>query len=313
MQKDLFGNIIDPVTGPSKKISWSYSKMQSFRDCPRRYYYHYYGSKKRVAKAEPLKEKLAALSKLSNRYMFQGQVIHLVISTFLKKQKVFEIWDENRLLSFAEKVINETINYNQRIANGASIAVSTFQMTLLKEIQENIIDVEQLRAEVIAVARTCLHNFFSNPEFDHLRKGATLVNAKIEGDTSFSLSDRVEVDGKLDLAFWSDGVLFVADWKTGKKEMQDTSLQLLVYVLWAKALKEKSFTEVAIQKAYLQENSLERLEYSELHIDRARARILQDADMLLEMHPFGVEGVSDAFTRYVGKNCALCPFEKSCH
>jgi CRISPR/Cas system-associated exonuclease Cas4 (RecB family) len=105
----------------------------------------------------------------------------------------------------------------------------------------------------------------------------------------------------------------IADWKTGKKELQDTSLQLLVYALWARQFREWDFDSVEIQKAYLASGQLEKLEYSELHINRARARIMQDVEVLKEMDEFGKDAIKEAFAMHKGKNCKLCPFEEICH
>lgn len=314
MQLDLFGSELSvTVENPSPKMTWSFSKMQTFRDCPRRYYYQYYGSKKRTAKTEPLKLELIQAAKLSNRYMVQGHVIHLAISVFLKRQRNGETWELNRLISFATKIINDILDYNEKISKGYVMDTPSFQIPLLKEISQKSHESHQLRLDWTDLVRNCLENFYTNPIYEHLRRGSKSLMSKIEGDTAFSLTESINVDGKVDLAFLLNEILMVADWKTGKKEMQDTSLQLLVYVLWAKSLSEWKFSEVIIQKAYLQENELEELAYSELHVNRARVKIIQDSSMLVEMHPFGIDAISDAFIQHVGKNCGLCPFEKICH
>jgi CRISPR/Cas system-associated exonuclease Cas4 (RecB family) len=308
----VFKELISTIGTENLKVSWSYSKMQAFRDCPRRFYYLYYGSKKRNAKSESLKSKLIELSKLSNKYMVQGNLIHQLISTYFRQAKKGDIWDLNRLTSFGLMLIDEIMAYNESYKLGNS-DVPKFPKPILKEIFYSITPSEEIKEEAITIVKKCLVNFFESKEYDGLRYGGTKPSSKIESGTSFHLNDVLEVDGKVDIAFLDGRKLIIADWKTGKKEMQDTSLQLLVYALWARQLKEWDFETLEIRKAYLANGSLEQLEFSELHIDRARARIMQDGEILKEMDEFGKDAVKEAFAMHVGRNCKLCAFEEICN
>jgi len=315
MQLDLFGN---PVQAPSmanllRKISWSFSKMQAFRDCPRRFYFLYYGSKKRVAKQEALKERLIELAQLSNKAMVQGTLIHQLISIYLKKAKDGDVWDLQRLKSFANKIIQETIVYNEQLRSNKNVSAGSYPKHILKEMYYGQINGGKLREEITEMVGSCLNSFMTDEKFARLRMGGSQPGARIEGSGAFDLTDQIEVDGKIDLAFLDADKLVIADWKTGKKEMQDTSLQLLVYVLWAQQFDEWKYSSVEIQKAYLLTGVLEKLDYSDLHIERAKARIKQDVELLGEMDEFGREGVKEAFGMHVGHNCKNCAFEEICH
>ena len=60
-------NFFDTDTSVEKeieKISWSPSKMGTLKQCPRKYYYQYYGSKQLKAKEDHNKERLKYLSNL---------------------------------------------------------------------------------------------------------------------------------------------------------------------------------------------------------------------------------------------------------
>ncbi|HEX2846250.1 MAG TPA: PD-(D/E)XK nuclease family protein [Chitinophagaceae bacterium] len=316
-QLDLFGAFeVIPAAEPTlvlPKISWSYSKMQFFRDCPRKYYFHYYGSKKRTAKDEALKDVLIELSKLSNKYMVQGNLVHQLIGIYFKKARLGEIWDFKRLSGFGRKIIEETIQFNEIIQNGQTAPQVKFPKPIIKELFYNTIANTELRDELIRVVDLCLHNFLQSSSYEHLREGGKKDLAKIEGDTSFKIHDHLSVDGKVDIAFLDNSLLKIADWKTGKKALEDTSLQLLVYALWAGQFKEWSFDQIEIEKAYLQDGSLEKLEFSAINVDRAKARILQDAELLTEMDEYGKNSVKDAFALHIGKNCNTCPYETICH
>jgi len=316
MQLDLFDIVFKELTIAvgldNLKVNWSYSKMQTFRECPRKFYYQYYGSKKRNAKAEPLKERLIELSKLSNKYMVQGNLIHQLVSIYFRQAKKGEVWDLNRLTNFGLMIIEEIIAYNNAVKTGIA-ETPKFPKPILKELYYSTVPDNDIKDESIDTVQKCLNNFFGSDNYAHLRYGGTRPSSKIEGDCSFLLNDAISVDGKVDIAFLHQRQLIIADWKTGKKEIEDTSLQLLVYALWARQLTEWSFDSIEIQKAYLATDVLEKLAFSELHLERAKARIMQDGEMLKEMDEFGKDSVKEAFTMHRGKNCKLCPFEEICN
>lgn len=316
MQLNLFDSVFkDSIaeTGvDTLKVNWSYSKMQSFRDCPRKFYYSYYGSKKKKAYAEPLKQKLIELSKLSNKYMVQGSIVHQLISTYFHNAKKSKFWSVDKLLNFGLSKIQGIISYNNAFKTG-NAETPKYPIPILKELFYSTVSSIDFKDETISLISKCLYNFYNSQDYNHLRYGGTKPSSRIEDDSSFLLTKTILVDGKIDIAFLEQKRLIIADWKTGKKEIEDTSLQLLVYALWARQFKEWEFENIEIQKAYLATGTIERLEFSELHINRAKAKIMQDAEMLKEMDEFGREAVKDAFTMHIGKNCKQCPFEEICN
>ncbi|MFQ5754210.1 MAG: PD-(D/E)XK nuclease family protein, partial [bacterium] len=98
VQVDLFGIPIREVPN----FIWSYSRREVLEQCPRKYYYHYYGSSSRTAETERDKEALKFLKKLSNRHMRIGKIFHLIIRTYFTKLIEGETWELDRLLSWAK-------------------------------------------------------------------------------------------------------------------------------------------------------------------------------------------------------------------
>ena len=80
LQMSLFDD--DPPKSPSLServsgVAWSYSKRSMFEQCPLRYYYHYYGANKRLAKQEMRKQTLHFIkSRVTTRYLLSGKVLH---------------------------------------------------------------------------------------------------------------------------------------------------------------------------------------------------------------------------------------------
>ncbi len=309
MQYDLFNRLVD---APQEKIAWSFSKIGTLRQCPRKYYYQYYGSKKRKALNEGSKETLIFLSKLSNKHLVSGSIIHTVIATYLKKRRDGDEWDLNRLNGWSKKLLSESILFSENLRDGIS-DVRLYPPDVLKEVYYSKVELSELKEEIETKIENNLTNFYESEKFDHLKSGASKHGALIERRASFSLDDSTKIDGQIDVAFKENDKTIIADWKTGKIEYQDTSLQLLTYALWMIEKEGLSLDQISIQKAYLQEDKVEELEFSEKHLFRARTRILQDVEIMRGLHEFGNEAISDAFTKCnQQKICDLCPFQEVC-
>lgn len=301
-----------PINVPEEKISWSFSKVGILRQCPRKYYYQYYGSNKRMAKDEPHKERLIFLSKLSNKHIISGSIVHTVIASYLKKRSKGDEWDLNRLISWAKKLLFDSIVYTEHIRDGITDN-RQYPPPILKEIYYSEIEVSEFQSEVETKIVNNLTNFIESEKFDFLKNGASQPGAMVERKAVFYLDKNTKIDGQIDIAFKNNGEVIIADWKTGKVEFQDTSLQLLTYALWAIEKQDVKPHQIKIQKAYLQENMVENLEFSEKHLFRARSRILQDVDIMRELHDFGKDGVAEAFTKCDQlKICEFCPFQEVC-
>jgi hypothetical protein len=290
---------------------WSYSRMQVLLSCPRKYYYTYYGGKKFSALDEPYKETIQFLKTLLNGHLLVGDIVHRVIKVYFNKGKKGEIWDLARLQSFGYRMLKEAVSYSAELRDDI-FKTYTYTPKSLQEIYYNEVPPVVFRNQLREEINHYLERFHNSANFEHLRHGAQSSTALIETRTRFVLAG-VDVDGFVDLLFEDSDRVIIADWKTGEKEMQDTSLQLLTYAWWTIERKGIARDQIAIQKAYLKEDILEHLEFSELHLQRARARIIQDSARLAELDEFGKDGIIEAFTACgQEKVCMQCPFKKIC-
>jgi hypothetical protein len=68
-------------------LDWSPSKRDVLNQCPRRYYYQYYGASARFAADEPQKGQLQFYRKFSNSWMLAGILLHAKIRQEFKALK----------------------------------------------------------------------------------------------------------------------------------------------------------------------------------------------------------------------------------
>ena len=293
-------------------MQWSYSRRALLDRCPRAYYYQYYGANKSTAKAEPLKEDLHFLKALTNRHLRAGQILHLVIQTYLNRLQRNEYWSVNRLLNWARQIFQKDHDYSQAYRPGNPVQKNPYSSVLLFEFYHELQDAQGLFLESKSRLLDALRNFAVNPQFVDFRHGARYPDAAIEKNISIKNS-RFAMRGKLDLAYPDDDRIAVIDWKIGEAGGNDDSLQLLSYALGAIAEYNCQPDSIDLYCVHLSDSSIESFKVSESEVCRAEGRILQDLERLEMMHEYGKQAIADAFTPCAQPLiCAQCVFQSIC-
>ena len=293
-------------------MQWSYSRRSLLEQCPRAYYYQYYGANKRTAKAEPLKERLHFLKSLTNRHLRAGDIVHLVIRTYLNNLRKKDIWDVRRVLGWAHQIFQKDYAYSSTYQSGAVCSNDSHPPALLLEFYHDLEDADRLFSESESRMLAALENFISNPAFANFRNGACHPNALIERPISIK-NDRLSMRGKLDLAYPDGDRIAVVDWKIGKSESNDDRLQLLSYALGA--IKEfKCQPEcIDLYRVHLSDSIIKSFQVSEREVLRSEGRIIQDLERMEMIDEYGKQAFADAFTPCAQPRiCKHCPFQDIC-
>lgn len=305
---------IDSAKQSQRRLSstnWSISRMQVLDACPRKYYYQYFAGKKTVDSKGIDKDTINFLKQFSNEHLIAGDIVHWVIRAYFKNLMKPDPWDLARLKSFALRILKDGIDYSTELRDGI-YKPHKFIPRSLQEIYYNEQAPAVISGRIKQKIDHLLNNFYNSECYASLRIGALNPGSMVEKKIGFDFPG-VHVDGIADLIYSQDERWIITDWKTGTKETEETSLQLLVYGLWLIEEKGISPELILINKAYLNEAVLEPLEFSKVHIQRARGRIIQDVERLKELEDFGNEGVIEAFTPCnQQKVCMQCPFKKLC-
>lgn len=297
-------------------ITWSYSRRSTLERCSLQYYFQYFGSNKRTAIVEPIKEELRFLKALSNRHERTGAILHIVVAWSLREAQRGTPRDSGRIEAWARQIFAEDRRYSREYPDGGGRdRRSKFPPVLLREHHYRLPDAEALCDEAEARLVGALRAFAEHPSLTSLRLAGATPGALVERRFSMKPGELpCGVGGQIDLAFQYGGSPTVVDWKLGEGDgTGDDSLQMAAYALWAVEHFGCGPSSLRICKAHL--SSAEVIDF---HVDAgmlaaARARITQDAIRMAAVQAYGKAGIEEAFTP-----CALplvckgCAFQRVC-
>ena len=301
------------VQYPVSQMRWSYSRRVVLEQCPRRYYYEYYGAAALAASGHPNEAVVRLLKSLQNRHERAGTIAHLVISTYFRRAQSGEVWAADRLCRWARDIFRNDWTYSQANPAAMSRPTGKFPPVLLHEYYYRNPDASALCLEAQERLVNAVNTFATSPRFAEFRLAGSRSGSLVEDRLTLQ-GLPCHVDGRLDLAFNAAGRGVVVDWKLGNPSGGgDDSLQLAAYALWASHHFAAAPEAVTVYKAYLTADEIVQFPVSESILANSRARIIQDAERMAVLHDYGQRGIVEAFTPCAQLGvCKLCPFQKVC-
>lgn len=295
-------------------LKWSYSKRGALEQCPRKFYYQYYGANRGKAKDDPAKQKLQQLKQAGNRHTRTGAILHLVIADYLRKAQKGTPWERQHWLDWARTTFERDIARSREGFEETAPSYRRYPPQFLVEFLHED-EASLLCREAQAQMLAGLEAFLDVPAFVAIRELGMQEGAFVEKHF-YSLSGfPFGVEGQVDLAHQSEtGAVTLVDWKSGDDLGDgDDSLQLAVYALWAKEAFSCEAEDITLYKAFLGNGTLVPFPVSGQLLKVARLKILQDARCFARMHEYGCAGVMEAFTPYAQEAvCRGCSFAPLC-
>ncbi len=211
-------------------FSWSVSRRSTFRECPRRYFYHYYGYHNGwLDGAPPLARAAYKLRTLKSLPMLAGEVLHELFANALRDVRAgLAVPTSAQLFALARKRMNEAWaqskgrrEWEQRPGKLAMLHEFYYR----HEPSDARIDAARAR---LAAA---IDGYLASRSFSEAR-AAPLVEIKdIDREGHFEL-DGVRVYAAPDVAYrLGDGSWTIVDWKSGQ-EGEGHAAQIAVYGLY---------------------------------------------------------------------------------
>jgi len=211
------------------EFSWSKTRDEIFKSCPRQYWFAYYGFWNGWLKDAPERtRKIYVLKSLKNRQAWAVEKIHnsihRSISNIRRGIKVLPVDD----------IISITLN--QMRSEFRSSRSKTYwkkpKTCALFEHEYGIEVTDQQWKEMAQNVETCLKNFYASDIYSRLKSHGKEGWLEVEEFSSFNL-DSTKINVVIDCAVKEGDSIIIYDWKTGKALSEDLSVQLGCYAFYA--------------------------------------------------------------------------------
>ena len=211
-------------------FSWSKRRDEIFRDCLRKYYFHYYGAWGGWdPNAPPRTRQLYILKNLQTRAMWAGDHVHRAIRAVLTgvragSEPPAPAIAIEQMLTAMRKDFRDSLNrrYQQYPRKVCGLFEHEYELEIADEQWKETAD----------HAAHCLQTFLASEIFADIRQLPADAWLELEELASFTL-DGIKVYVQLDFAQRTAAGVTLFDWKTGRSETSNAELQLAGYALYA--------------------------------------------------------------------------------
>jgi hypothetical protein len=299
------------------RLSWSHSRNETFRDCLRRYYYHYYGSWGGwSATAPPEARRLYLLKNLKNRHLWAGGIVHDAAAEALAQQRKAPAPppDAPQGEAAAGRAV-ERMRREFRLSRSGAYREDPRRVVGLTEHHYSEPVADAVWQETAEMVRRSLLNFYAG---SYLRDAGKLPAEDwlaLEDLQTFPC-DGVPVYVKMDLAWRRpDGGVRILDWKTGRRRPQPGGLQLAVYALYATEQWEMAPEQIELREINLNLDCEAQARPAAADLEAARAEIRASLDAMRARLTDVAENEADIAEFPAEPNarrCRGCPFREAC-
>lgn len=235
-------------------FSWSVSRDNLLGECPRKYFFNYYGHWGGWLEDAPERTRqIYVLKQLVNRATWVGQVVHACIARSLQNlSRGVPLLPIEEIVKITRSGMRQEFRESRdgRYRSNPKIHRGFFE----HEYEVDVPDSDW--KESADTIESCLRNFYDSQVFERFRQTDPSYFLEVEEFSSIHL-DGVEILMKLDCATREGSKIIIWDWKTGKREA-DTglSLQLGCYAYYAKAQFRADLSQVEARRFDLYRNKL---------------------------------------------------------
>lgn len=298
---------------PYPEWSWSHSRDQLFRECPRRYFYHYYGSHNgwlRDADEEP--RVTYRLKQMANLYLIFGDALHQVAEMHIRQ------WQgKNHLFSYQELFGRVRNMMNQAVLESKNVE-QWWEAPKKRKMLVEMYYYNQLPAKVVGAIKdrmdTCLTHLLDSESLQEIITDPRVEILEMEKlNTIFVRGEKVYV--KLDVLYKLGDRYIIVDWKTGQED-ESIEEQLYLYAYYLTREMGIPLEQIEIRTEYLLAGICKKTYVTEANLEEIEEKIVTStADMKSYLQdpaanqPLGVRDFEGAANP---RSCRFCNYRQLC-
>jgi hypothetical protein len=216
------------MTELKNEFSWSKTRDEVFRTCPRQYWFSYSGYWNGWLEIPPEgTRQIYMLKNLKNRHMWAGEKVHECIQRSLNNiRRGIKVLSVDEIVS----ITLDQMRAEFRSSKARNYLKNPKTCGLFEHEYEVEVTSDQWK-EVASNVETCLRNFYTSDVYDGLKSHRRDGWLEVEEFSSFHLED-VKINLVIDCAIKEGDEVYVYDWKTGKSVPEALPIQLSCYALY---------------------------------------------------------------------------------
>ncbi len=298
---------------PQPEFSWSQSRRSTFRECPRKYYWHYYGSHNGWLDESPAEAKRAwRLKKITNLHMTLGNIVHeLAAEALVQVRGGGAAPVAADLIQTGRDRLNKAWVMSQRRAEWERRPGS---VTMLMEFHRGSGPSRDQIESVRDKLHACLRHLLTSESFREAAQ-APMVELKEVDRLDFVEIDDIKVYAQPDLLYRLGDAWRIVDWKTGGRHASHAP-QLRTYAVYLQARSDLPPGPVIGRLEYLAAGEATSVPISDRDCTEERQRV---RDSVIAMRAYLVDPVrNEAMPRdrfplvEDTRHCPRCPFFELC-
>lgn len=289
---------------------YSYSRRNILDRCLRQYFFDYYASAKQCQISEESKAYIRRLKVFSNCALLAGDILHRFAKLHVAREDISPEWLERTALA----AYDEAIEFARDPKAHTSLLQNRFPPKELVEFSYADLDGEKAADTARRSLETALHNLFYGDTVHVLFASLEGYELYPEKRLSGLKCKNWSISGQIDLLAVGKHQCNVIDWKLGGKERGADSLQLYIYGWFASAFAKLDRQAVHVQRVFLRDNFVEDPQTIDDGNHVGHARLLQDIELMEELHGYGCQGREEVFRKCNHEGiCQRCKYRTLCH
>jgi hypothetical protein len=257
-----------PMAELANEFSWSRSRDNTFQECRRRYYLHYYGAWGGWDVDAPTEvRRLYVLKQLASRQQWAGRAVHVAV------EMAFHVFREGHdvpVEPFVADVI-ERMRGDWRSSRAGRYRDEPKSTGLFEHEYAVALRREAWQMLSRNVA-TCLRNFFRLPLLAAIRR-TPFEHWSIEHWSKMFDFEGTAIWVAPDFGFWDEGRLVLVDWKTGGSRGDGAAFQLGCYALYAHEVLGVPPSRVDLLEVNLREPLVKRVSWDDARLEAVREQL----------------------------------------
>lgn len=265
---------------PYPDFSWSQSRRSTFRECPRRYFWHYYGSHNGWLDDAPPEARLAwRLKKISNLHMTLGSIVHELTAAAIQRVRgggappeARELLDEGRQRLNEAWVLSQRREEWERRPNALPMLMEFYRgQGPSRDL------VERIRDRLYA----CVRGLLASESFREAVEAPEVELKEVDRLDWIEL-EGVRIYAQPDLLYRLGDAWRIVDWKTGGRS-EGHAAQLRTYAVYLRERKDLERGPIIGRLEYLGEGDGLSVPISDRDVADERRRI---ADSVAAMRTY---------------------------